>query len=71
MNDARSASNADGSAAPDLARYSRQVLYANIGEMGQRRLLESRVCLIGCGALGTVLAETLVRAGVKTYGQIP
>lgn len=50
--------------AADLSRYSRQILYAEIGEAGQRRLLQSRVTLIGCGALGTVLASTLVRAGV-------
>ncbi len=35
-----------------------------IGESGQRRLLNARVSLIGCGALGSVLAETLCRAGV-------
>lgn len=49
---------------PSLARYSRQVLFDRIGEQGQRKLLEARVLLVGCGALGTVLAGTLVRAGV-------
>ncbi len=49
---------------PDLERYSKQVLFAGIGEIGQRRLMQSRALLCGCGALGTVLAETLVRAGV-------
>ena len=48
----------------DLARYARQVRYAPLGEEGQRRLMESRVLICGCGALGTVLANTLVRAGV-------
>jgi len=50
----------------DLAqmRYSRQILFEKIGVQGQRRLLASRVVLIGCGGLGTVLADTLVRAGV-------
>ncbi|MGE3314770.1 MAG: ThiF family adenylyltransferase [Planctomycetaceae bacterium] len=48
----------------DLERYSKQVLFAELGEAGQRKLLSSRVFLCGCGALGTVLAETLVRAGV-------
>jgi adenylyltransferase/sulfurtransferase len=48
----------------DLERYSKQVLFAGIGEAGQRRLLQSRAVLCGCGALGSVLAETLVRAGV-------
>ncbi len=48
----------------DPLRYSRQVLFAPIGEEGQRRLGASRVLLVGCGALGTHLADTLVRAGV-------
>jgi len=47
-----------------LSRYARQVLFDRIGEQGQRALLASRVLLVGCGALGTVLADTLVRAGV-------
>jgi molybdopterin-synthase adenylyltransferase len=45
-------------------RYSRQILFAGIGESGQRRLLASRVAIVGCGALGTVLANLLVRAGI-------
>ena len=47
-----------------LARYSRQVLFDGIGTAGQRRLLDARVVCIGCGALGTVIANTLARAGV-------
>jgi adenylyltransferase/sulfurtransferase len=47
-----------------LDRYSRQMRFHGIGEEGQRRLLHSRVTLCGCGALGTVLANALVRAGV-------
>jgi adenylyltransferase/sulfurtransferase len=47
-----------------LDRYSRQVRFHGMGEDGQRRLLQSRVTLCGCGALGTVLANALVRAGV-------
>ncbi len=47
-----------------LERYSRQMRFAGIGEKGQRKLLESRVTLCGCGALGTVLANALVRGGV-------
>jgi adenylyltransferase/sulfurtransferase len=45
-------------------RYSRQILFAEIGEEGQRRLLASRAVLVGCGALGTALAGLLVRAGL-------
>lgn len=49
---------------PTLARYSRQMLFDPIGQEGQRKLLASRVVLFGCGALGTVLANTLARAGI-------
>jgi len=55
---------AEGPASLDWERYSRQALCEQIGEAGQRKLAESRVTLIGCGGLGTVLADTLVRAGV-------
>lgn len=47
-----------------LERYSRQILFDGIGEAGQRRLLDSRAVIIGCGALGTAQAEALARAGV-------
>lgn len=49
---------------PALERYSRQMRFFGIGEKGQRKLLDARVTLCGCGALGTVLANHLVRAGV-------
>jgi molybdopterin/thiamine biosynthesis adenylyltransferase len=45
-------------------RYSRQMRFYGIGDDGQRRLALSHVTLCGCGALGTVLANALVRAGV-------
>ncbi len=45
-------------------RYSRQVLFAGIGPEGQRRLLESNVAIVGCGATGSVLASLLARSGV-------
>ncbi len=47
-----------------MNRYHRQILLPQIGEAGQDRLLASRVLLIGCGALGSVIAEQLVRSGV-------
>ncbi|MDQ3820031.1 MAG: ThiF family adenylyltransferase [Acidobacteriota bacterium] len=47
-----------------LERYSRQILFDGIGEAGQRRLMDSRAVIIGCGALGTAQAEALARAGV-------
>ncbi len=45
-------------------RYSRQILFHGLGELGQERLLASSAVLVGCGALGTVVANLLVRAGV-------
>ncbi len=45
-------------------RYARQTIFAGIGEAGQHKLRASRVCLVGCGALGTHIADILVRAGV-------
>ncbi|WZO96982.1 ThiF family adenylyltransferase [Isosphaeraceae bacterium EP7] len=50
--------------AGSLDRYSRQVRFPALGEAGQRKLMASRVTICGCGALGTVLANHLVRAGV-------
>lgn len=45
-------------------RYSRQERFAPIGIAGQQRLATARVAVIGCGALGTAIAEQLCRAGV-------
>ncbi|MBK9164079.1 MAG: ThiF family adenylyltransferase [Acidobacteria bacterium] len=45
-------------------RYSRQILFREIGSEGQERLLASRVLIVGCGALGASHAEMLSRAGV-------
>jgi molybdopterin-synthase adenylyltransferase len=45
-------------------RYSRQILFDGIGREGQSRLSESRVLIVGCGALGSAQAEALARAGV-------
>lgn len=45
-------------------RYSRQVNFGKIGEDGQKKLMESTVVIIGLGALGTVCANNLCRAGV-------
>lgn len=50
--------------ANERERYSRQILFSGIGEQGQERILASSAVLVGCGALGTVLANLLVRAGV-------
>ncbi|WP_144553577.1 ThiF family adenylyltransferase [Bacillus sp. X1(2014)] len=48
----------------DLERYSRQILFQRIGETGQIKLLNSKVAIVGVGALGTVIANHLVRSGL-------
>jgi molybdopterin/thiamine biosynthesis adenylyltransferase len=45
-------------------RYSRQILLPQIGSKGQQQLLKSAVLVVGAGALGSVIAEVLVRSGV-------
>ncbi|MFV0446004.1 MAG: ThiF family adenylyltransferase [Planctomycetaceae bacterium] len=54
----------DDPSLPALARYRKQTLFAGIGDVGQQRLLQSKVLVVGCGALGSVIAESLVRSGV-------
>jgi adenylyltransferase/sulfurtransferase len=53
-------------AAANTDRYSRQVLFAPIGEAGQQRLAASTVAIVGCGATGAATAALLARAGVGT-----
>lgn len=48
----------------NIDRYHRQVLLPQIGAAGQDRLRKASVLLVGCGALGSVIAEQLVRAGI-------
>jgi adenylyltransferase/sulfurtransferase len=47
-------------------RYSRQILFRGIGEVGQRKLGAARVAVVGCGATGSALAGLLARAGIGT-----
>src|SRR5258708_2244453 len=47
-----------------LDRYNRQMLLPFIGEAGQKKICEATAVVIGCGALGTVIANVLGRAGV-------
>jgi adenylyltransferase/sulfurtransferase len=49
---------------PELdERYSRQVLFSGLGAAGQRRLMDARIAIVGCGATGSALASLLARAG--------
>lgn len=47
-----------------MSRYSRQERFAPLGATGQLQLAASRVLVCGCGALGSMIAERLARAGV-------
>ena len=49
---------------PRDERYSRQIRFAPIGAAGQQRLQTSRVLVVGLGALGSVAADQIIRAGV-------
>lgn len=48
----------------DFERYSRQMRFPPFGESGQKHLQNATALIVGCGALGSVLANTLARAGV-------
>ena len=48
----------------NLPRYARQTIFAGIGKVGQQKLFQAKVVVIGCGATGTVIANHLARAGI-------
>jgi len=48
----------------DNSRYSRQILFPGIGELGQQRLARAHAAIIGVGATGAATASLLARAGV-------
>jgi molybdopterin/thiamine biosynthesis adenylyltransferase len=49
---------------PTESRYSRQIRFAPLGEEGQAKIRAASVAILGCGALGSVQAEAMARAGV-------
>ena len=51
-----------------LEKYSRQIILKNIGALGQKRILNSRVLIIGMGGLGCPVAEFLTRSGIGMLG---
>jgi molybdopterin-synthase adenylyltransferase len=53
-----------GMAAQNSGRFLRQMLVEGVGEQGQSAIVRARIVIVGCGALGSVIASFLVRAGV-------
>ena len=53
-----------------IERFSRQIILKNIGTSGQKKIIQSKVLVIGMGGLGCPVAEFLTRAGVGTLGII-
>ena len=51
-----------------IERFSRQIVLKNIGILGQKKILSSKVIIVGAGGLGSPVAEFLSRAGIGSLG---
>jgi adenylyltransferase/sulfurtransferase len=55
---------------PQIRRYARHIVLAEIGGVGQARLIAARVLVVGAGGLGAPLLQYLAAAGIGTLGVI-
>jgi len=51
-----------------IERFSRQIILKNVGILGQKKIIQSKVLIIGMGGLGCSIAEFLTRAGIGSLG---
>ena len=52
----------------EIEKFSRQIILKDIGALGQKKILNSKVLIIGMGGLGCPVAEFLTRSGIGTLG---
>ena len=53
-----------------IERFSRQLVLKNIGPKGQKKIISSKILIVGIGGLGCPAAESLTRAGIGTIGLV-
>ena len=52
----------------EIEKFSRQIILKNVGALGQKKILNSKVLIIGMGGLGCPAADFLIRSGIGTLG---
>ena len=54
----------------EIEKFSRQIILKNVGTLGQKKILDSKVLIIGMGGLGCPAADFLIRSGIGRLGII-